>query len=264
MAIFQVILYVHGGGFICTNIEFYDMSVTYLARQGYTVVGCDYPLAPLSRHPEPIFSILKAIHYIQATKEPDTRYHLLGDSAGANIAMQVAALLSNHDLLRDFLATMRGGEALWEGGSGSRIPRVHSVASIYGMMGEEATYEPGPWNFNNTVRDPVCELLWRTCSAKSTGVKIHAFPSRFTDWLPLYPELAFPPALLTCGDADPVLPSSVYLSKVKIRAWVRVRVRVMSEVGVEAVTIFLSQEMKRRGMRHKLTVYKGHVLTLDT
>ena len=94
------IFYVHGGGFVSTSFELYDASVAYLARSGYTVVGVDYPLAPLSRHPQPVMSVLAAVEHFVAHEGSVGDLILMGDSAGANIALMAAAVLVNPPLMQ--------------------------------------------------------------------------------------------------------------------------------------------------------------------
>ena len=53
----SVVLYLHGGGFVCSEAEMYYNSCTYLVRRGCSVFVADYPLAPQDRHPQPLLAV---------------------------------------------------------------------------------------------------------------------------------------------------------------------------------------------------------------
>ena len=202
----QIIFYIHGGGFACTQMELYDASMTFLVRQGYTVVGIDYPLAPGKRHPQQIVSILNGMEHALMVKKNYRSCHVIGDSAGGNLALQVAAVLKNPELFAPLL------QRSFPGFSVPRVP-VSSVISIYGMMGEEFSMGNSLWN---RVADATLHLLWRNLEGPEAerGHISTQLPPQFTEWLLRFAaRMKLPPVMLTCGDQDVVLPSTVNLAR---------------------------------------------------
>ena len=91
-----VILWVHGGGFISSSAATVADYAILLAHAGYTVASLDYSLAPGARYPVPVRQGNAALRYLRANAarfggDPD-RIVLGGDSAGAQIASQLAAM----------------------------------------------------------------------------------------------------------------------------------------------------------------------------
>lgn len=94
-----VIINVHGGGFVYGNKEIYKRYGMDLARRGFTVVNINYRLAPRWKFPTPLEDINNAMLWL--TRE-SRWYHadidqifMVGDSAGAQLVSQYAAMLTN-------------------------------------------------------------------------------------------------------------------------------------------------------------------------
>jgi len=91
-------MYVHGGGFACTSFFQYKQSLTFLCRAaGYVVIGVDYPQSTQASFPAPQMALLRALRdaCVLFPGMCTVGVHLFGDSAGGNLALQVAALLVN-------------------------------------------------------------------------------------------------------------------------------------------------------------------------
>lgn len=92
-----VVVWVHGGGFLSGSKDQVANYLRIIAGRGYAVVGVDYALAPGARYPGPVRQISSALGYLAANAGSlgldTTRVFLAGDSAGAQIAGQVAGLL---------------------------------------------------------------------------------------------------------------------------------------------------------------------------
>lgn len=97
-----VILWIHGGGYIGGSKDSRQDYGMALAEAGYLVANINYTLAPEQLYPGPIFQANEAIAYLQqhaAQYGGDMkRLFIGGDSAGAQIASQVAAVISNAEL----------------------------------------------------------------------------------------------------------------------------------------------------------------------
>lgn len=93
------VVWTHGGAWLSgdkTNAEPY---FRLLASKGYTVVSLNYSLAPGRTYPTQIHQLNQAHKYIQENAERfyiDTdKIFLAGDSAGAQLSAQMAALITN-------------------------------------------------------------------------------------------------------------------------------------------------------------------------
>ena len=128
---------------MCSQDEDYYPSVSFLARLGYTVIGIDYPLSPHSRFPAALVSVLKGIQHAKKKYLPskDMDCFLLGDSAGANLALLAALMMSNSGALEQFAETLQSETAADV--KNLDLPRADGVISIYGMM-EQTTCRDSP------------------------------------------------------------------------------------------------------------------------
>jgi acetyl esterase/lipase len=93
------IVWVHGGGFIAGSKDNITGYLQALAAKNFAVVGVNYSLAPTRRYPTPVLQVNRALAFL-SRNEPAlhvdvTRLFLAGDSAGAQIAAQLAIVLSN-------------------------------------------------------------------------------------------------------------------------------------------------------------------------
>ncbi|CAN5357264.1 hypothetical protein BH09ACT8_BH09ACT8_03980 [soil metagenome] len=179
-----VLLWIHGGGFIANSAASVADFAAMIAGNGYVVASLDYTLAPTARYPVPIRQGNAALSYL-ASRIADyggdpTRIFLGGDSAGAQIASQLAAVQTNPALARRI----------------SLRPALHNrqlcgivlYCGLYDMRTVEASRFPA----------------LRTCLWAYTGHR---------DWLraPFIDELSttqhltpdYPPTFITVGDMDP-------------------------------------------------------------
>jgi acetyl esterase/lipase len=94
-----VVLWIHGGGFISSSPETVADFAVMLAASGYTVASLDYSLAPQAQHPTPVRQANGALAFLKAHAADyggdPTRLAVGGDSAGAQIASELAAVQTN-------------------------------------------------------------------------------------------------------------------------------------------------------------------------
>jgi acetyl esterase len=90
-----LLVFFHGGGFFCGDLESHDASCRFLAeRSGVRVLAVDYRLAP--EHPFPAAAddaeaaYLWAVEHADALGADPARIGVGGDSAGGNLAAVVA------------------------------------------------------------------------------------------------------------------------------------------------------------------------------
>ena len=93
------VVWTHGGAWISGDKANDRSYFEILASHGYTVVGLDYGYGPEAKFPTAVFQINDALAFIQ---DNAAKFHvdvnrivMAGDSAGANLTSQVAALTTN-------------------------------------------------------------------------------------------------------------------------------------------------------------------------
>ena len=93
------IVSIHGGGYVYGTKEIYRRYGMDMARRGFAFVNFNYRLAPRWKFPAPLWDTNAVMNWICANA---IRYHLdpqriilIGDSAGAQLASQYAAIVTN-------------------------------------------------------------------------------------------------------------------------------------------------------------------------
>ena len=101
------IVSIHGGGYVYGNKEIYRRYGMDLARRGFAFVNFNYRLAPKHRFPAPLEDTNVVMEWVCQNA---AQYHLdpsciilVGDSAGAQLASQYAAIVQNPDYAILFL-----------------------------------------------------------------------------------------------------------------------------------------------------------------
>ena len=102
---YPVVLWVHGGAFVGGDKRDTEIYATALAAEGYAVVSINYELAPESKYPSPVIQMGEAYLWLESAAAKygfDTgRIVLAGDSGGAHIAAQFAAIQSNSNYAKE-------------------------------------------------------------------------------------------------------------------------------------------------------------------
>jgi acetyl esterase/lipase len=180
-----VILWIHGGGFISSSPATVADYAVLLAHAGYTVASLGYSLAPGARYPVPIRQGNAALAFLRASAPrfggDPSRIVLGGDSAGAQIASELAAVQTDPALARSI-----GLSAAVPPGA---LRGAVLFCGLYDMRTVGSTGFPALRTY-----------LWAY-----TGVRDWASYSRI-DQLSTVRHVtpAFPPAFISVGDADPL------------------------------------------------------------
>jgi acetyl esterase len=92
------IVWVHGGSWISGSKDDIANYLKILASKGFTTIGVNYTLAPEKTYPSPVIQVNEALAFIAKNSR---RFHadpskvfLAGDSAGSQIAAQLANVIS--------------------------------------------------------------------------------------------------------------------------------------------------------------------------
>lgn len=92
------IVWVHGGEWIYGSKDYIANYLRLVASKGFTAVGVNYALAPARTYPAPVEQINAALGFISRNADrlhaDPQQLFLAGDSAGSQIAAQVANVIS--------------------------------------------------------------------------------------------------------------------------------------------------------------------------
>ncbi len=95
------VVWIHGGAWISGSKEDVDPYLRILASEGYTTIGVDYTRGPEAAYPTAVHQLNEALAYIDAHAEElgvdPEQIVLAGDSAGAQLASQLATIITNAD-----------------------------------------------------------------------------------------------------------------------------------------------------------------------
>lgn len=209
-----LVVWVHGGGFVSGSRQDVANYLKILASEGFAVVNVGYSIAPGATYPTPVRQLNAALGFLD--READMlgigadRIVLAGDSAGAQIAAQTAALITGPDYARMLgLAPMIAPE---------RLAGVMFFCGVYdlpaggtGSLPLDLFLHVTAWAYSGTPR-------WRQDARFAT---ISVIPN-------LTP--AFPPAFISVGNADPLAPQSVALADA------------LNALGTDVTTLFFPDD----------------------
>jgi acetyl esterase len=190
------IVWIHGGGFVAGNKGQVANYVKILAARGYTTVSVGYSLGPSSNYPTPVLQVNEALAYLVQNAErlriDPARIFLAGDSAGAQIAAQLANTISvpSHasalGIVPSISRAQLRGVILHCGIYDLALP---SVRGPYGHFMDTAT-----WAY----------------SGRRDGLQAE-HQSQFS--VARFVTADFPPAFISAGNGDPLLPHSHALAQ---------------------------------------------------
>lgn len=185
------IVWIHGGGWIGGSKDDMREYLQILAGHGYVTVGVEYSHAPRRRYPTPVRQVNAALSYLAANGAAlniDTgRLVLAGDSAGAQIAAQVAAATTDPDY-----AAKAGLPAVLQ------ARQLRAVVLMCGAYDLSARIPAG------RARRVTDTVLWAYSGKKS----YRADPAFGYASVAAHVTAGFPPSLISAGNGDPLLRQS--------------------------------------------------------
>ena len=191
-----VVVWIHGGGFVSGRRGDVTNYAKILAGRGFVVVNLDYTIAPEAAYPTPIRQVSKALAYLDkhAVKLGinSRRLVLAGDSAGAQIAAQTAAITVDPAYAKrvgvspGIAAAQLAGTLLHCGVYD--VTRMGGGGGIFGWFVKSTT-----WAYSG-------ERDWRTAK----GFDTMSVAGNITS--------TFPPTFISAGNADPLGPQSVAMA----------------------------------------------------
>jgi acetyl esterase len=198
----RTVVWIHGGGWLSGSKALIANYARILAAKGFTVVGVDYALAPRATYPTPARQVNAALDYLvknAARLQVDpSRIVLAGDSAGAQIALQIAAL------------TVQPSYAQIVG-----IAPALTRDQLAGLLLYCGIYRMEPKDADNHV---LATEFW-----SYSGTKDFLNDRRFaTAWVMDRLSGDFPPAFISVGSEDDLRPQSIALADTLEKNGVRV------------------------------------------
>lgn len=201
------IVWVHGGGWISGTKDQVANYLRILASYGYTVVGVDYSIAPENKYPLPLIQVNDALNYLIKPENAE-RLHidtnklaLAGDSAGSQIAAQIATIITNEgyrNTLNDLIsqAAPSVSNILPE----LKADQLKGVVLTCGAYNLETLISP-PINYPDDSKEIQEFLPTAMCSYSG---KVDFLNDELFQTVSVfnYVDGNFPPSFLTAGDKD--------------------------------------------------------------
>ena len=184
------IVWIHGGAWVSGRKEHVANYLRILAGHGFSTVGVEYTTAPAATYPTPLLQVGRALAHLAARADDlgidPGRLVLAGDSAGAQIAGQVANLLAS---------------PAYAARIGVRLPpeTPHPVAVVLHCGAfDVAGFDPRS-PLHRFVRDILSSYFGAADPAAAASI-VNAIDGDF------------PPTFISVGDADPLRPQSIALA----------------------------------------------------
>jgi acetyl esterase/lipase len=196
------IVWVHGGGWLSGSKDFVANYLKILASKGFTVVGIGYSLAPGATYPTPVRQVNTALGYLVSNAArlqiDPSRIVLAGDSAGPQIALQVATMIlqPSYARLMDMQPTL-------------------SKDQLVGLLFFCGLYWLDPADVSNSY--------FRTELWSYSGTRDFLADERFaTAWVMDRLDGEFPPTFVSVGSEDGLRPQSIAFADKLEKSGVRV------------------------------------------
>jgi acetyl esterase len=189
-----VVFWIHGGGYIAGSRTDISNYARILAADGYAVVAVDYPLAPENHYPVPIIALDRALAFLSANATQlqlnRDEFVLAGDSAGAQLAAQIALLISSPVYAK---AT----------GMHPGIQRTQLVGALLFC---------GPYDGRSIVSEASTSWYSRAFIGSYFGSLNPPVSTLDVFSVALHVTPDFPPSFISVGNADEMAPQSVALA----------------------------------------------------
>lgn len=180
------VVWIHGGAWISGAKEDVAPYLRILAAEGYTTVGLNYTLSPEASYPVAIEQLNTALAYLVDNAEklridPD-RIILAGDSAGAQLASQLAVLTTNPS----YAELMGLTPAL----SPSQLDGIILNCGVYDMEAMAELNGISAWGFKIALWGYTGTKNWSDTYAGTTMSSM------------MFATADFPPTFITGGNGD--------------------------------------------------------------
>ena len=207
------IVWVHGGGWVSGDKDDVDNYLKILAARGYTTVGVDYTIAPEAKYPGPILQLNNALGYLQQHADrlhiDPERIVLAGDSAGSQIVAQMANIITSQTYAAEL-----------------DVRPTLAADKLAGVLLNCGAYDLALPDYSGPFGSFLHTVLWAYSGTKDF---LHDPKLRHASVVN-YVTKDFPPAFITAGNVDPLLPQSIEFA------------RKLQRLGVPTSTLFYPKE----------------------
>ncbi|GAA5020315.1 alpha/beta hydrolase [Terrabacter aeriphilus] len=184
------VVWVHGGAFVSGSKNDVANYLRVLAGRGFTTVGVDYSIAPGARYPRPVEQVAAALDHLvdhadRLGVDPG-RIVLAGDSAGAQIAAQVALAVTDTAYARDV-------------GIEVDLPSSSLKGLVLFCGAFDLTLAHGSTRLGSWLVDTA---IWSYLGSS----RRHDDRTTEQGSIPVHVTPSFPPAFVSAGNGDPLLP----------------------------------------------------------
>ncbi len=222
------VVWVHGGAFVSGSKGDVANYLRVLAGRGFATVGVDYSIAPGSRYPTPVRQVAAALAHLVDHADrlgiDTTRIVLAGDSAGAQIAAQVALIGTDEAYAR--------GMGIALDVPPDSLRGVVLFCGAYDFTLARGSTRLGSWLVDTAI--------WSYLGSQRHDNRVTTQGSVPQNLTP-----AFPPAFVSAGNGDPLLPHTLGL------------VASLEAHGVEHETLLFAED-------HEPRLAHEYQLDLDT
>lgn len=190
-----LVLWVHGGAWVSGRKEDVSHYLRILAARGFVTASMDYTLAPDATHPTQLQQVNAALAYLvrdaaRLGLDP-LRVVLAGDSAGAQLAAQLSAVITS-----PAYATQLG------------VRPAMPAPSLKGALLFCGAFDLGLVRLDGAFGGFLRTVLWAFTGQRemedNPAVDLASVLRHVTP--------AFPPSFITAGNNDPLLPHSVAMA----------------------------------------------------
>ena len=247
-----VMLYVHGGGFRILSKDTHWLMALEWARRGYLVFNVNYRLAPVHPYPAAIEDVAAAYRFVV---ESAARWHgdlgrlvLAGESAGANLVMSLATMLS-------YRRPETWAREVYDLGV---MPRAAAPAcGIFQVTDTERFSRRRKKPLPSWLMDRVAEVEHAYLGQAGDVDRTLADPLIFLEGAAA-PDRPLPPMFLPVGTRDPILDDTRRMAAALTRLGATAEARYYPG-GVHAFHAFLFRDEARRCWADTEAFLKRHI-----
>jgi len=180
------VVWIHGGAWISGEKENVDPYLRILAGEGYTTIGLNYTIGPEGVYPLAVHQLNDALAYIdehaaELGVDPD-QIVLAGDSAGGQLASQMATLITNPEYAEIMgVSPALKAEQVAATVLNCGVYDLSALADLDGVAGWG--FKSAMWAYSGT----------KTWAEDSTGATMSTI-----DWV----NADFPPTYISGGNGD--------------------------------------------------------------
>ena len=232
----RIILYCHGGGYTCGSLQYARILAAHVAEYtGLDVLSFEYRLAPEHPYPAAVEDALVIWNYVMQLGYGAREVVLLGDSAGGNLALELALKLKsqNRFLPRGIVLMSPWTDMTMSGSSYESCKELDPILSYDYIRSARYSY----CGLNDEYNDSDDE--------RDYTMEDENFDFSDPKFSPLYADFdAFPPVLIQVGSNEVLKDDSVRLYNVLLKAGVLAAL----EEYEEAWHVFQMHPVKKAGM----------------